>query len=70
MDVQNIEDGDLAPWDDPDGLINAADVLIAEQLVLGLRTPGALQYAHGDMNSDDEINTADLLMITRKVLMP
>jgi hypothetical protein len=68
VDVQHFEDGDLAPWDNPDGLINAADVLIAEQLVLGLRTPGALQYAHGDMNSDGEINTADLLLIAQDAL--
>ena len=70
VDVQHFADGDLAPWDNPDGAINAADVLIAEQLVLGLRTPGALQYAHGDMNSDWNINTADLLLITREALMP
>jgi hypothetical protein len=70
VDVQHFEDGDLAPWDDPDDLINAADVLIAEQLVLGLRTPGAWQYAHGDMNSDGVINTADLLLITQKVFTP
>ena len=68
MDMQYY--GDLAPWDDPDGLINAADVLIAEQLVLGHRTPGTLQCAHGDMNSDGDINTADLLLIAREVLMP
>jgi hypothetical protein len=68
VDVQHYEDGDLAPWDDPDGKIDAADVLIAQQLVLGQRTPGALQYAHGDMNSDGEINTADLLAITQDAL--
>lgn len=66
--VQHFEDGDLAPWGNPDGLINAADVMIAAQLVLGQRTPGALQYAHGDMNSDGEINTADLLLITQDAL--
>jgi len=70
MDMQSSGDGDLAPWDDPDGLIDAADVLIAEQLVLGYRTPGTLQCAHGDMNSDGAINTADLLLIAREVLMP
>jgi hypothetical protein len=48
--LQHIADGDLAPWGNPDGQINAADVLIAAQLVLGQRTPGALQYAHGDMS--------------------
>jgi hypothetical protein len=70
VDVQHFEDGDLAPWDDPDGKIDAADVLIAQQLVLGRRTPGALQYAHGDMNGDCIIDTADLLLITQAVLTP
>ena len=63
-----IADGDLAPWDDPDGHINAADVLIAIQLVLGQRTAGALQYAHGDMNNDGTIGMTDLLLIQQLVL--
>jgi hypothetical protein len=63
-----LADGDLAPWDNPDGLINAADVLIATQLVLGLRIPGALQFAHGDMNSDNVIDVADLILITKAAL--
>ena len=66
--VQQFADGDLAPWDAPDGMINAADVLIAEQLVLGLRNPGALQYAHGDVNTDGVIDVADLLLIQQMVL--
>jgi hypothetical protein len=66
--VQHIADGDLAPWGAPDGRINAADVLIATQLVLDLRTPGALQYAHGDVNTDGVINLADLLQIQQAVL--
>ena len=61
-------DGDLAPWDNPDGQINAADVLIATQIVLGMRIPGPLQYAHGDMNNDGVINLADLLLIQQAVL--
>ena len=63
VDLQHFADGDLAPWNNPDGLINAADILIANQLVLGLRTPGPLQIAHGDMNVDGIINVADLLLI-------
>jgi len=62
-----MANGDLAPWNNPDGLINAADILIATQLVLGQRTPGTLQYAHGDMNIDGKIDLADLLLITQAV---
>ena len=66
--VQQFADGDLAPWDAPDGMINAADVLIATQLVLEQRTAGALQYAHGDMNTDGVIDVADLLLIVQIAL--
>jgi len=61
-------DGDLAPWGAPDGQVNVADVLIATQLVLDRRTPGTLQYAHGDMNTDGVIDLADLLLIQQAVL--
>lgn len=66
--VIHIADGDLAPFDNPDGLINAADALIATQLVLDQRVAGALQYTHGDMNSDGVIDTADLILIQQLVL--
>jgi len=64
----SLADGDLAPWNNSDGQINAADVLIATQLVLRQRTAGALQYAHGDMNADGIIDLADLLLIQQSVL--
>jgi len=63
-----VHDGDLAPWNAPDGQINGPDVLIAAQLVLGLRTAGSLQVAHGDMNLDGVIDLADLLHIQKAVL--
>jgi hypothetical protein len=65
MQLVEGADGDLAPWNNPDGQINAADVAIASQLALGRRTPGALQYTHGDMNTDGIIDAADVLLITR-----
>lgn len=67
VSVTQYADGDLAPWGNPDGLINAADILIAEQLALGQRTAGTLQYAHGDMNTDGIIDLADLLLIQQVV---
>ena len=63
-----IADGDLAPFDNPDGFINAADVFIALQLTLNQRTAGSLQYAHGDMNFDGVIDLVDLKMIQNLVL--
>ena len=63
-----VADGDLAPWDATGGEINAADVLIAIQLVLGQRTAGSLQYAHGDMDQDEVIDLSDLLLIQQAVL--
>ncbi len=68
VDVQPVAKGDLAPWNAPDGKINAADILIAAQLALGQRTAGALQYAYGDMNTDGSINVADLILITQAAL--
>lgn len=68
VNFTTIPDGDLAPFDDPDGFINAADLMVATQLALGQREAGALQYDHGDMNSDDVINVVDLLLIQQIVL--
>lgn len=65
--VQAIADGDLAPLNSPDGIINAADILIAMRLAMGELTTGALQYAHGDMNSDGVINIVDLILINKLV---
>jgi hypothetical protein len=43
-------------------------MLIAIQLVLERRTYGQLQYAHGDMDADGDIDPGDLLMIQQAVL--
>jgi len=64
---QSLPDGDLAPWNAPDGNINAADLLIAIQLVIGNSTPDTLQYLHGDMNFDGNIDLSDLLRIQQIV---
>lgn len=66
--VQQFADGDLAPFGNPDGFINAADMMIAIQLVLGQKVAGPLQYAHGDMNGDGVIDVADLILIQNIII--
>jgi hypothetical protein len=62
-----IPDGDLAPYGNPDGDINAGDVLIALRIALGQITPSPLDIAHGDMNTDGVIDIFDLMLITELV---
>jgi len=45
----NYNDGDLAPLGSPDGIINAADLLIAKRLVSGTLAPNVLELSHGDL---------------------
>ena len=66
--VQAPADGDLAPLGNPDGNVNAGDVLIAVRIGLGTLTPSALELAHGDMNSDGVINLSDIIKITKNIL--
>lgn len=61
-------DGDLAPYGNPDGRIDAGDVLIAMKIVSGRLTPGPLEYAHGDMNVDGVIDLSDMVIILRQAL--
>jgi hypothetical protein len=51
-----------------DGVVDAADVALAERMALGLTTPSANQLAHGDINGDGVIDTADVEHIRRKAL--
>jgi len=66
-----IADGDLAPLGAPDGLLNAADLLIAQRIVLGNLTPTLLDLAHGDVYPvgapDGVINISDLILIRQMV---
>lgn len=69
-----LADADLAPLGAPDGLINAADYLIAQRIALGLLTATSLELAHGDLYPvgapDGVINTQDLLLILQRVENP
>ncbi len=63
----NFADGDIAPLGAPDGLVNAADYLLAQRIVLGQLVPTSLELAHGDLypavSPDGVINTSDLILL-------
>lgn len=67
----NFADGDLAPLGSPDGLINAADYLLAQRIVLGDVSATSLELAHGDLypvgSPDGVIDTSDLILILKLV---
>ena len=67
-----IADGDLAPLGNPDGNINAADLLIAERILQGSVTPLPLQFAHGDLyppgSPDGVIDLSDVILLLNRVL--
>lgn len=66
-----LADGDLAPLGNPDGLINAADYLIGQRIVLGLLTATPLELAHGDLHpvgvADGDIDMSDLILLLQRV---
>ena len=64
--------GDIAPLGAPDGIINAADVLIARRIVHGEITATVLELERGDVfppgSPDGVINLQDLILIQNLVL--
>ena len=60
--------GDLAPRGSPDGVLNAADVLILQRLLLGQIIPTSIESMIGDLNSNGGLDTGDLLLLERGVL--
>ena len=63
-----VADGDL----NGDGIVDVADVLLAQRIALGLIVPTASQLAHGDVapagNPDGVIDAADVARIQAKAL--
>jgi hypothetical protein len=68
-------DGDLASYGAPDGVVNVADLLIAQRIIPGLIDPPTPQdLAHGDVYPpgapDNVINLSDYLLIQQMLLPP
>jgi len=65
-------DGDLAPVGAPDSVINSADYLIANRIVLEQIIPTELELSHGDVYPvgapDGVLNIQDLLLIQKLAL--
>ena len=65
-------DGDLAPLNVYNGIVNVGDVVLASRMALGLLPQDALAIAHGDLvtsgASAGVIDTADLLQILQQAL--
>lgn len=67
----NIADGDVAPWGNPDGYINAGDLLIMQKIIIGEIVPTSVQFGHGDLYPagapDGQINVSDMLLLQQLV---
>jgi len=66
----NFADGDIAPLGSPDGLVNAADYLVMQRIVLGEISATSLELAHGDLypvSPDGKINTSDLILLLKLI---
>lgn len=70
----NFNDGDLAPLGAPDGVINAADYLIALRIIQADLLPTTLELTHGDLYPpgapDGIINMPDLIIIKQRATQP
>jgi hypothetical protein len=67
----NFEDGDVAPYGLPNSTVDAGDLLIGMQLVLGIKETTDLEKAHMDLYPvsapDGEINLSDYILLQKLV---
>lgn len=71
LDWPVLADGDLAPLGQPDGLINAADYLLLQRIVLGDLGTTNLELSHGDLyppgSPDGLINVQDMILLLKLI---
>lgn len=67
----NYSDGDMAPWGAPNGVIDAADYMVLQKIVLGEAAASVSQLAHGDLYPagvpDGAIDMSDLIILLGRV---
>ena len=66
--VSNV--GDVGPRWSPDNQLNAADLVVMSRLVTGVitATPMSLEFILADINNDNQIDVADLLLLQQAIL--
>ena len=62
--------GDVGPRNNPDNQINVADIVVLTRLVTGEIEATSLDLVLADINSDSQINAADLLLLQLSILIP
>lgn len=59
--------GDLAPRNQPNGVVDIADMLVLTRLVEGLDTPAAQESILADMNNDGVLDVRDMLLLRQQL---
>jgi hypothetical protein len=63
-DPNHDDTGDLAPRGNPDGLLNAGDLVVLMRLLLWMETPDMREAVLADMDHDGLLSAADILLLT------
>ncbi|NOX08499.1 MAG: S8 family peptidase [Gammaproteobacteria bacterium] len=67
----NFLDGDIAPLGAPDGVVNAADYMLASRIVMGDLVAGTLELVHGDLYPaaapDGVIDVSDFVLLMGRI---
>ena len=67
----NFEDGDVAPYGSPNATVDAGDLMIGMQLVLGIKATTDLERAHMDLYPagapDGEITLSDYILLQKLI---
>ena len=59
--------GDLAPRNQPDGVVNVADLMILTRFVGGLDSPSEQELALADVNTDGVLDVRDILQLRQQL---